>query len=712
MLENYDFWLILLSVLVTSITLFYSCNFITRIYVSVPANRAALLPLYSITIGSMLFCIDNLNWIAMNPLVGSTLSLPMIFGSLFAAIFATFNVFSNASEKHLPITTLLNRGFIVGLSSYAMFYLSFASRHPSNSIYIDNTSFFIALFSATLISAVVIFYYFKMKLNTNNRLTFAKAMISLGVGTSIVALYAIFNTTLTVQAEILAKANHVFNHKELLATLFSMSIAGLLVLTFTAHQYIDKFKAKLSTFQLLESHAANYLNAKDALTQLPNRHGFEAHLNASIKRSARMGKTVALAYIDLDHFKPINDTYGHHVGDAVLVAVAQRLNKTVRACDYVARLGGDEFVAIIEDITVDEDITPIISRVVSSIKESFWIQQHHIDISCSVGVAVYPGDGDIQKLMVCADAAMYKAKENGKNQFKFFDAEIELASDQMLEMHNDLRQAIDNEEFILLFQPKIDCKTQKPVGAEALIRWNHPKKGLLSPNTFLPAAERFSLIGYINDWVLEEACRTIEHAQNLGVNLNIAINLANLQFRNTNLVVDTLNVMSKYNIPKDNLIFEIKETTALKNEMQFLAILEDFKDANIKVSLDDFGTHNFNLNHLQNLSISEVKLDHTFIAQLNDNKASYVLVDAVIRLANALSLNVVAEGVETEAQRKALTELGCNQMQGYLFSQAISEKKLMALFIQNNIYYDATGTNLISDFHHSSAIKDAAESLN
>ena len=712
MLENYDFWLILLSILVTSTTLFYSCNFITRIFLSAPAKKATLLPLYSITIGSMLFCIDNLNWIAMNPLVSSQLSFSMIFGSLFAAIFATFNVFSNASEKHLPISTLLNRGFIVGLSSYAMFYLSYASRHPNNSISIDSTTFFIALFCATVISAIVIFYYFKMKLKTNNRLTFAKAMISLGVGTLIVALYAIFDKTLIVQVQVLANATHHLDQKELLASIFAILIAGLLVLTVTAQQYIDKFKTKLLKFQLFESHSANSLNAKDALTQLPNRYGFEAQLNAAVKRSTRLGKTIALAFIDLDHFKPINDTYGHHVGDAVLIAVAQRLNKTVRACDYIARLGGDEFVAIIEDITVDEDITPIISRMVDSIKESFHVDHHHIDISCSVGVAVYPGDGDIQKLMVCADAAMYKAKENGKNQFKFFDAEIELASDQMLELHHSLRQAIDNQEFILLFQPKIDCKTQKPVGAEALIRWNHPLRGLLLPDAFLPAAVRFGLIGYINQWVLEETCRAIQRAKNLGINLNISINLAHQQFRDANLVVNILKVIHKYDVSHNALIFEIKETIAINNEVLFLTLLEDFKDANIKVALDDFGTHNFNISYLQKLSVSEVKLDRVFIAQMSDNTDSHAIVDAVIRLAHALKLNVVAEGVETEVQRSALTNLGCNHMQGYLFSQAITEKKLMALFIQNNLYYDATGTYLLSDFHPSSAEKDAVDTLN
>ena len=711
MLEGYDFWLISLSVLVTSATLYYSCNFITRLYVAAPADIATLLPIYSMTIGCMLFCMDNLNWVAMNPIVSTQFSLPMILGSLFAAIFTTFNVFSHVIEKRLPFSILINRGFIVGLSSYVMFYLSFVSRHPVNDISIDSTSLFVALLAATCISAIVILYYFKMKAYADDRPIFTKLIYSLVTGSLIIALYGVFNTTLTVRQEILVGA-HTVNHRELIATIFSLCIAGLLAITYIAPKYLQQIKAKLLAFNVIGEQHYDGLHAKDALTQLPNRHGFKEHLNLAITRSARMGKTIALVFIDLDHFKPINDTYGHHVGDAVLIAVAQRLNKTVRACDYVARLGGDEFVAIIEDITFDEDITPIISRMLNSIKESFHVEQHHIDISCSIGIAVYPGDGDIQKLMICADAAMYKAKENGRNQFKFFDVEIELASDLMLEIHHDLRRAMDNDEFVLMYQPKVDCKTQKPIGAEALIRWNHPTKGLLLPGAFLPAAERFGMINHINEWVVKEGCRAIYHAKKMGINLNISINLAHQQFRNPNLVVDVLAILNQYDLSPSNLTFEIKETTAVNNELQFLALLDDFKDANIKVALDDFGSHNFNLNYLQNISVNEVKLDRIFIAQMSDNKASHALVDAVIRLAHALNLNVVAEGVENEAQRKALTELGCNHMQGYLFSKAVSEKKLLALFIQNNLYYDATGQFLLSDYHHSATNTVTIETVN
>jgi diguanylate cyclase len=698
MLIGYDFWLLLLSATLCSLTIYFSCRFVKRIYLSTPVDRSTLLPAYSFSIGSMLFGLNNLSWVAMRPIASNQLSVPMLLASLFAAIFATFIVFANASEKRIPFNTLINRALIVGLLAYAMFYLSFVARHPAENISIDVGLLFTSLLFASLVAGCTILYYFKMNHYADNRSVLVKDLLSVVIASLMLGVYSVFNATLSVNEHVLGSIDKVVTNRDWLATLISLSIAGLLALTIRAPKYYEKLKTFFSEFHVIGSHAVDDLNAKDVLTQLANRRGFEMQLNLAVKRSVRKGKTIALAYIDLDHFKPINDNYGHHVGDAVLIAVAQRLNKTVRVCDFVARLGGDEFVAIIEDITFDEDITPIIGRIVDSIKESFNVKQHHIEISCSVGVAVYPGDGDIEKLMVCADAAMYKAKENGKNQFKFFDAEIELASEQMLEMHHDLRQAIDNNEFILVYQPKVDCKTQQPVGAEALIRWNHPSKGELAPTIFLPAAERFGLINKINDWVIEEACRAIYRAKVDGFDLNISINLACQQFRNPNLVVDILNILNNYDIPSNNLMFEIKETTSIRNEIQFNALLDDFKDANLKVSLDDFGSHNFNLSYLQSLNISELKLDRIFVAQINDNKTSHALIDAVIRLAHALEFNVVAEGVENESQRKALADLGCDQMQGFLFSKAVDEQKLFNLFHQLSANFESTGQFNLADY--------------
>jgi diguanylate cyclase len=301
--------------------------------------------------------------------------------------------------------------------------------------------------------------------------------------------------------------------------------------------------------------------------------------------------------------------------------------------------------------------------------------------------------------MLNADAAMYKAKEAGKNQYKFYDAEIEFASDQMQKMHAELEAAVNENQFVLYFQPKFDCNTEAPVGAEALLRWNHPTKGMLKPIDFLPAAERFGLIDKINTWVIVETCQSIYRARKAGIMLNVSVNLSRQQFRNPELVEYIKKVMSQHNISPNSLIFEVSETNAIKNQNQFKSLLSKFKIAHLKVSIDDFGSHPFSLSYLQNLEISEVKLDKQFVAEITRHKSSRAMVEAVVKLAHALNLNVVAEGVETEEQRATISAAGCNQMQGFLFSDAVPEKQLLKMFRQISDNFEKTGSFSATEFN-------------
>lgn len=430
------------------------------------------------------------------------------------------------------------------------------------------------------------------------------------------------------------------------------------------------------------NHELSRMAMIDTLTQLPNRRSLLQQMESAIRRTSRMGSSLAVAFIDIDDFKPINDSHGHHVGDDVLRAIAKRLNAAVRGCDLVARIGGDEFVALIEDIKSDQDIVPIVERIIQSLREVFYIDNHEIIISASVGIAVSPRDGDMERLITCADAAMYRAKCDGKNQFRFFDSDIELASDRLLEMQSDLRDALSKDQFKLYFQPKIDSKSHRIAGVEALLRWQHPSKGTIAPEIFIPAAERFGLVNQIGEWVIEEACRTLHHMRDQGIDLNISINLSALQFRNANLVTNILATLKRFDLPNTALMFEISETAGAQNPKQFKSLLDALKDAGISIALDKFGTGESSLAHLQRVKVNQLKLDHTFIANISTNDQSRAISNAIIGLAHALELTVVAGGVETEAQRKILTELGCDQLQGYLFARPVPEEKLAALVHQ------------------------------
>lgn len=529
-----------------------------------------------------------------------------------------------------------------------------------------------------------------MKQYDGKNILLIKATFSLLTAIAIIGLHISFSASIVTDSNSILEASRQLGNKKILATLILLMIACLFLLVILAAILYEKFGKNIFMLNFISTNKnSNVIESKDALTQLPNRRAFRQLLDASSQRCLRSGNTIALAYIDLDHFKPINDQYGHHVGDAVLKIVAQRLQTAVRGCDSVARLGGDEFSALIEGIDSDSDIIPIMERIVSSINLPFYVSNQQLEISCSVGVALYPRDGDIEKLMICADSAMYKAKADGRNQFKFYDAELESASNNMQIMHADLLSAIKKNQFSLLFQPKLDCKTQLFVGAEALIRWNHPTKGTILPKELIPVAEHLGLIDQINDWVMKEACRTIGAAKNNGVDLNVSINLSKQAFRNKHLVTQTVEYLKQFGAPAENLTIEIKETSGVRDEILFNQLIAQFKAAKIRIALDDFGLHPFTLNYLQDLNVDEIKIDKIFVSKLTANTESWKLIDVLINLAHTLNINVVAEGIENETQRSVLTQLGCNHMQGYLFSIPITESDLYQFHKQYHLSFIA-----------------------
>jgi diguanylate cyclase len=700
---HYDIWLVLLSLIASSCAMFATFGFVNRLYRSSAASRLFLLPMYAIAVGSGLWAIQFINWLAFDSDHVFLSSTPIMLASLAAAWLHGLILCYTASKKLTSFSLLTVSGIAGGLSAYAMFYLSAVAQYTFGNVHLNPISLMIAFLLVTIVVLLGILSLSWMKEYSGQNPLLVKAILSIITAASILGLHLAFSASVTLQNHTPITAELVVTNKNMLAAIIALSITCLFLLIFVVAMFYEKAGKNLFNKHILNRDKnlnVKAIDAKDALTHLPNRLAFQHQLDAVAKRCIRTGNTIAIAYIDLDHFKPINDNFGHHVGDAVLTAAAQRLQAAIRGCDSLARIGGDEFVALIEEIKSDADIIPVVERMVSSMKQPFIINDYQIEISCSVGVAIYPRDGDIEKLMICADTAMYKAKEDGKNQFKFYNAEIESAADQMLVQQNDLRNAIQNGEFSLVYQPKLDCRTQMPIGAEALIRWNHPTKGTILPKDFIPAAEHFGLMKQINDWVIKQACSTIYTARKFDIDLHLSVNLSQQQFRNSLLVEETVKCLNKYDVPAENLTFEIKEVSALKNDAQFIRLLGQLKDANIKVALDDFGLHPFTLAHLEDLNIDEIKLDRVFVSKIMTSAVSKGVIDAVIRLAHALGFNVVAEGVETEAQRDALISLGCDHMQGYLFSEPIIEANFFLIFkqLQNQANLDKLNKQAAAPF--------------
>lgn len=424
----------------------------------------------------------------------------------------------------------------------------------------------------------------------------------------------------------------------------------------------------------------------DGLTGLFNRFSLKGHLDHALAAARRDGTRVALMFIDLDRFKVINDTLGHHAGDELLVEVAHRLQQTVRESDVVARLGGDEFVIMLTGIEHGTAVAQVAEKLVFSIGCAYQIGGYDLYTSPSIGIAIYPTDGqDGQTLMKNADAAMYHAKMAGRNNFQFFDQKMNDAAVDRLKMEHSLRQALANGEFRLHYQPVIDISSGKVCSVEALVRWQHPEKGLLAPGRFIGIAEETGLIQPLGEWVLWAACRQLAEFKAAGLSgIRMAINISAIQMRNGNLPMLVRGIIEAYGLPAEELMFEITETVAMEQPTETVRILDLLHDMGISIAIDDFGTGYSSLSYLHMFPISHLKLDRTFVKEIGEDTDEAVICDATIGLAHSLGHKVVAEGVETTAQLDYLRRLGCDMVQGFLFSKPVPAEQVIEFINSRN----------------------------
>jgi diguanylate cyclase (GGDEF)-like protein len=383
-------------------------------------------------------------------------------------------------------------------------------------------------------------------------------------------------------------------------------------------------------------------------------------------------------FMDLDGFKPVNDAYGHHIGDQLLHEVGLRLRERLRAQDTLARVGGDEFVLLAE-LREPNDAVSVAEQIVSLVSQAFQVGEHELRVSTSVGIALYPGDGaNQQELLMNADAAMYHAKGAGKNGYSFFEASMNTNARNQLQLLNDLRLGLEREEFCLHYQPKFDAVNGRPVGAEALLRWQHPERGLVPPSEFIGLAEKTGLIIAIGDWVLHQACRQMRQWYEQGYrDWRVAVNLSALQFCHAGLVESVANALAQHRLPANCLTLEITETTAMSDADASLQVLKQLAEMGVDLSIDDFGTGYSSLLYLKRLPANELKIDRGFVRDLVHDGDDAAIISAIVALGQALNLRIVAEGVETRQQQDFLTDLGCNSLQGFLLGHPLPAKQFM-----------------------------------
>jgi diguanylate cyclase (GGDEF)-like protein len=427
----------------------------------------------------------------------------------------------------------------------------------------------------------------------------------------------------------------------------------------------ERMQAAQQRMQMMATH--------DALTGLPNRTLVRDRFEHAAAAAARDRHAVALLYLDLDNFKNVNDTLGHGSGDALLKMVSERLRGLLRGADTVARLGGDEFLLVVTGVTDDAAVAEVAAKIVTALGAPFDVLGSQIFAGCSAGVTMFPADGtDFDSLLKKADIAMYRAKESGRNAFRFWDGEMNASVVEHVALQSALRSALAHEEFTLAYQPQWDLASGRLVGAEALIRWRHAELGPVSPLRFIPLAERSGLIVPIGDWVLREACAQAQRWRAAGwPDMTISVNVSPVQFKRGSVEAGVAQALADSGLPSANLELELTESLLIQDSLVLAETLANLRRLGVRFAIDDFGTGYSNLAYLKRFEVERLKIDQTFVRRLIDDPQDQAIVRAIVQMATSLNLATVAEGVEDAATLGLLRELGCGQGQGFHWSPAV-----------------------------------------
>ncbi|WP_053143654.1 bifunctional diguanylate cyclase/phosphodiesterase [Pseudomonas sp. P97.38] len=583
------------------------------------------------------------------------------------------------SQPRLPAYQLAFGALVMGAGISAMHYTGMAALRMQPGIDYEPTLFGASLVIAVGASAAALWIAFRLRQNTPHvRLARAGAAVIMGV--AIVGMHYTGMAGAQFRDGSFCGALDGLSGKGLdnVVLITTLAVLAIALLTSILDARLEARTAELAQSLTVANRELTQLALHDPLTGLPNRVLLADRIGQAMHRVQEQGGCFALMFIDLDGFKPVNDAFGHHMGDLLLRDVALRLREDLRSQDTLARIGGDEFVLLVQ-LAEPDDALRLAARQVGLVGQTFRVAEHDLQISASVGIAVYPGNGtSAEELLMNADAAMYHAKGAGKNGYSFFDASMNSNARKQLQLLQDLRIAVEQRQFSLHYQPKFDAANGRPVGAEALLRWTHPTQGLLMPDTFIDLAEKTGLIIPIGEWVLNEACRQMREWYVLGyTDWRIAVNLSALQFCHTGLVQSVAKALETHCLAANSLTLEITETTAMSDADASMTVLQQLSDMGVDLSIDDFGTGYSSLMYLKRLPANELKIDRGFVRDLEHDSDDAAIVSAIVALGQALGLRIVAEGVETDQQQDFLTRLGCDSLQGYLLGHPLPAERFL-----------------------------------
>lgn len=680
LVSQYDQLLVVISFVVAILASYTALNMAGRVVGSTGVAARIWLTGGGIAMGIGIWAMHFIGMLAMDVSMRLNYNLPQTALSMFIAIGASLFALWLVSRDHLRRRRLSTGAVILGTGIVAMHYTGMAALQVEPAIVWDMRWVALSVVIALLASLAALWLTFRLRRDAA-QVALMRAGAAVLMGVAIAGMH--YTGMKAAQFPVQTHMHHQGVNGSWLAVLVSVVALSILGITLLVSMFDARLQARTA---LLASSLAEanrelaQLALHDTLTRLPNRVLLEDRLEQAINKADREGKLFALLFMDLDGFKAVNDAYGHDTGDKLLVAVTERLEQPLKGQYTLARIGGDEFVLLAE-IDTPNDAASLASSLVHAIDQPFSLELYDLMVTLSVGIAIYPHDGKNQReLMFNADAAMYHTKHMGRNGYHFFQPSMNTLAQKQLQLMNDLWLAQDRQELHLVYQPKFQAPVGPIVGFEALLRWQHPSQGLLSPDQFLPLAEKSGLIIPIGNWVIDEACRQLRVWHLEGhTEWSMAVNLSTLQFEQPQLVDTVMNSLARHRIPPHTLILEVTETTAMNNPDESVRVLTELTQAGVKASIDDFGTGYSSLLYLKKLPACELKIDRAFVKDLNGEGDDATIVSAIVALAKTLNLKVVAEGVETQEQQTFLTELGCNTLQGYLLGKPVSAQTIKAL---------------------------------
>ena len=676
---TYNSWVVLLSLVVAILASYTALDLASRITASTGAAAASWLLGGAFAMGMGIWSMHFIGMLAFSLPIPMAYDVGITIASMLIAIIVSGFALHTVSQSTLSLKNLFAGGVLMGIGICSMHYTGMAAMDVQPGIRYDAVLFAASVAIAIAASTAALWMSFTLRGNKARRV-YARLGSAVIMGFAIVGMHYTGMAAANFAPDTICISGPLGNNSWMAATI---AVITFLILCGTLSLSVLDARMESKTAQMASSlREANaelqHLVLHDTLTKLPNRLLLEDRLQQAVEECRRAGDHCAVLFVDLDRFKTLNDSLGHFAGDTVLRAVAERLRAAVRSEDTVSRLGGDEFVVLLKHVSAPPAAADVARKIMDQLARPIELDEHELRIGSSIGVAVYPLHGDnAVRLIANADAAMYHVKKSGRSSVAFYTPEMSTFFPKRLALENELRAALERNQFVLHYQPRVDMASGQIAGMEALVRWQHPEKGLILPSEFIPFAEETGLIVPLGKWVIGQACAQNRAWQRQGIcGLVVAVNISGVQFRQHGLVETVADALAESGLDARYLELEITESVVMQDAAEATVMLEQLHRMGIGLSIDDFGTGYSSLAYLKRFPIQKLKIDQSFVRDISVDSDDAAIVQAIIAMAHGLRLRVVAEGVERAEQLDYLRMLGNDEYQGFLYSRPLSAREV------------------------------------